>query len=219
MKITDLKLPEWRRAFWKKYPEWEKEHIEALLNYISPGDTIIDVGAELGDITALAAQKAGADGEVYAFEPVEKMWPSIRFMFEQNGLKTPHCFVGFAGQEAKNGGEVVSEWPECSEGDPIEDPGFQFLDERYDLPVIAIDDLAIDPDVITIDVEGAELEVLLGAELTLGRAQPYVIVSVHPEFIKQRFNQTREDVLAFMAELGYKAELLATDHEEHWLFT
>ena len=74
------------------------------------------------------------------------------------------------------------------------------------------------PHAITIDVEGAELEVLRGASSILRIVHPLVWVSIHPTMIGQ-YDATREDVLEYMASYGYAATHLGTDHEEHWLFT
>jgi hypothetical protein len=68
-------------------------------------------------------------------------------------------------------------------------------------------------------VEGAELLVLKGAEKTLKEHHPNIWVSVHPDMLISLYDQTKEDVLFFMDSCGYDAELLAIDHEEHWIFT
>ncbi len=53
---------------------------EALHRLIDPGDVVADVGANLGYVTSLAAARAGAEGQVLAFEP----HPRIYAMLERN---------------------------------------------------------------------------------------------------------------------------------------
>jgi len=73
-------------------------------------------------------------------------------------------------------------------------------------------------DVITIDVEGSELEVLRGAEQTLRALRPIVFVSVHPEFMRERWGQTPDDLLVQMEMWDYIPTYLGYDHEQHWIF-
>lgn len=60
---------------------------------------------------------------------------------------------------------------------------------------------------------------LTGARRTLQNHRPRVWVSIHPQFMDDTHGDTPEELQAFMSELGYEAEHLATDHEEHWLFS
>ena len=217
-----INLPDWRQDFWLQHPEWEQQRIQAILAHTRRGNTVIDVGAELGDITAIIAQKIG-DGQMIAIEPVARTWPVIREIFELNNLPAPICSVAFAGTEIKNNPVIYNEWPPESVGEIITEPGFQHLDERYDLPVITIDNLIeqtnTPPNIINMDIEGAELMALQGAREVLEIYKPTVFVSIHPDFLVQRYHQTKDDVLRFMELLHYKAELINIDHEEHWLFT
>jgi FkbM family methyltransferase len=57
------------------------------------------------------------------------------------------------------------------------------------------------PDVIEVDVEGAELSVLKGAQVTLREAKPRVLLSVHSEAL-------RSNCLEFLTKLGYRFEVL-----------
>lgn len=210
-----LKLPELRKQFWLNNPNWERERIAAMLKSVKKGDTVIDIGAELGDITALLAKKIGNTGEMYVFEPVDKMWPSIRTIFEMNGIKEPHCFIGFAGNETKNDGVLVDGFPTTAYGDIVDEPGFQHLNERWDLPVVKLDDLNLTPDIITMDVEGAEFEVIKGATETIKRCKPIIYISIHPAFMDDRYRQQAQDLISYVKELGYSSNLLAIDHETH----
>ncbi len=72
---------------------------------------------------------------------------------------------------------------------------------------------------MTIDVEGSEFEVLKGAEQTIRKDRPLLYVSVHPEFMFRMFNQYTAELVKFVEDLGYKHEILAFDHEFHFLFS
>lgn len=213
-------LPPKRVEFWNKNPDWEAERIKAMLNFIQPSMRVMDIGAELGDITALMAKKLGKKGEMWAMEPVELMWPSIKKMFDLNGLKAPTSYVGFMGAVNKNDPIVLKDWPVIAYQEFVDgDVGFQHLDERWDLPVLRIDDIGLDFDMITMDTEGSEFEIILGAEETIHRCHPKLFISVHRQFMLDRYNQDASKLVQHLIFLGYEAKMIANDHEEHWVFT
>lgn len=219
-----LLLPE-HRAARPEWPWWEATRIAAMAHHLGPGDVVYDIGAEEGDMPALWASWGC---EVVLFEPNPRVWPNIRAIWEANGLEWPlGCFVGFAAAEA--GGDWPTEWlgrgqwPSCADGELIGDHGFLNLAERPDVPRVTID-MAVTqhgaPTAITMDVEGAELEVLTGARETLETHRPKVWVSIHPEFMADMYGiDGGVDVIrGFMAASGYREQFLSIDHEHHWMF-
>lgn len=64
------------------------------------------------------------------------------------------------------------------------------------------------PDVLKIDVEGAELGVLQGAMEILKRRKPTIFLSTHSM-------ELREACLNLLKEVGYKAEPLVKTAEPH----
>jgi FkbM family methyltransferase len=88
------------------------------------------------------------------------------------------------------------------------------------LPVYSLDSLLAGcvsgpPRLLKIDVEGAELLVLRGADQVVRQASPAILVSVHPMLTGQ-FAYAPSDVRAWLTERGYSVQVLAVDHEEHW---
>lgn len=225
------------RARLTSWPHWEKERLAAMYTAIRPGDLVIDVGAEQGDFPCLW-RSWGA--QVAMIEPNPSAWPNIRKVWDLNNAGSPVAsFVGFAGQatDLERPGwpgecRTVYGWPSCSIGNISPETGFLHLDERTDCPIITLDDFGpqavsgcaygareIDHvDVVTIDIEGAELRCLLGAERLLTKDRPIVFVSVHPEFMSDRYGDTPADLSCHMAKMGYAETWLAKDHEVHMLY-
>jgi hypothetical protein len=44
-------------------------------------------------------------------------------------------------------------------------------------------------------------------------------VSIHPDLMERDFDEQRDDLVAWMGDMGWKGENLGYDHEEHWHFT
>lgn len=214
-----LNLPEHRAARPEWVTGWEVQRIATMALVIQPTDVVFDIGAEEGDLSALWASWV-PEGRVVVVEPNPRVWPNIKAIFEANSLATPSCFVGFAAGTA-NSCQLDNIWPECAAGPVIGDHGFLNLAED-DGARTTIDHLAAAagwPNVVTIDVEGAELEVLKGAANVLDDARPEVFVSVHPEFMAHHWRQTPAQLFALMDRHAYRHHLLAADHELHFWFT
>ena len=204
--------------------------------YVSPTgprEVIYDIGAEEGDLPALWSSW-GCD--VVLFEPNDRVWPNIKAIWEANDLRPPLASIsGFAGPENRflTEGHAVGiaaeeqEWPISAYGEIIGDHGFCNLSERPDIMSVMIDtvaELTKPPTAITIDVEGAEHEVLMGAQRVLAEHKPKVWVSIHREFAQRMYDHpdVLEAIQDLMSSHGYpddgRGEHLATDHEEHWVW-
>ena len=72
----------------------------------------------------------------------------------------------------------------------------------------------IHPDVINVDVEGAEMLVMKGATRTLLEDRPLVWLSVHPDLMLRDFGVEHvEELFEFMHSVGYGREYLGTDFQ------
>lgn len=211
-----LLLPD-HRADRPEWPWWEATRLAHMHHHLGNGGHVVyDIGAEEGDLPALWASWGN---DMVLFEPNSRVWPNVRAIWDANGLPDPlACFVGFAASESSPLVQFKSPWPDCADGPLIPDHGFLNLSERDDVQRTRLDDVANGnpPTAITIDVEGAELHVLQGAEQVLREYRPLVWVSVHPPFMADMYRHTPAMLHDFMADCGYEARYLCTDHEEHW---
>lgn len=220
----ELILPDHRE---KALESWETERLSAMVKNCNKSDVIYDIGAEEGDITALLASRVEG---VCIIEPSPKFWPNMKAIWDANKLKTPiKCFAGFASNitelnPANNdvNGAINNGWPLCAYDEISEGVGFRHLSQQADAtPQIKLDEfqkgIAM-PTMLTIDVEGSELEVLKGAQNILTFAKPLVFVSIHPEFMYEMWSKYSYDLFQYMNNLGYKYHLLAFDHEYHTVF-
>lgn len=220
-----LKLPE-HRAARPVWAWWEATRLACMHHYLGQGGHVVwDVGAEEGDFPALWASWGNS---VVLWEANSAVWPNIKAIWKANGLSDPLAtFPGFAADH--NGDNDLLHlrrfgepgrpvWPTAADGPVIGDHGFRNLSERPDIPRLTIDTAAAyapPPTAITLDVEGSEYRVLLGAEDVLTRNRPLVWVSVHRDFMRDMYDDTPEDLDNFMADLAYERTPLTTDHEAH----
>lgn len=230
------------RARAHNFATWERESLRAICDLLRPGMVVYDVGAEEGEFSALYGQIVGPGG-VHLFEPTPSVWPNIHAAWHANHAALPGgTWPGFVSTSAHSrwDGSERGHWPDgkahpwryCVDGPIQGDSRFSVVTERPDIPSISLDEYAdmtgTTPDVVVVDVEGAELLVVDGSVgLMWGDGnRPTFAVSVHPPEFLSRFPCpmgggacTQEMLFRFFSDHGYDARHIWTDHESHWVFT
>lgn len=211
-------------ADWDVFDYWERERVESMRSHLTKDDILYDIGAEHGWLSVVYSSMVGGENMVL-FEPTPEFWPNIKQTWEKNVKFQPSGFFpGFASdQNSFDFSESnLFSWPKASLGELIDKNSYKNLsDESHVLavPQITIDNYAeltgIIPSALTIDVEGAELTVLRGAEKLLRENNLKVWVSEHDDLAFKQYAVFPNWVKDFMEFLGYKREVLATDHERH----
>ena len=181
---------------------------------------VYDVGAEEGEFGALAAM---AGGVVHLIEPTPQVWPNMRAIWGANEIIPAGCWQGFFADvgRVRDGAKPTRDWPVCSRGEILHESYFAVVDERPDIPSITMDAYAAAvgarPDVIMMDIEGAETLALSGGTSCLEHCR-ILFVSVHPDGFMSRFGNNQESLFRLMNQRGFRSTWLAYDHESHWLF-
>jgi FkbM family methyltransferase len=211
------------RAERPEWPYWEAANLALARSLIDAGTVVWDVGSEEGDFPALFGTWGA---EVVLIEPNPYVWPQIRLHWEANVDRDPlGCLVGLASdhyEEATPDYDVgyTDGWPNVAYGEVMPAHGFRHIWEHArNSPQFCLDRLELDaPDLITMDIEGGELYALQGCEGVLKDSHPDVLVSIHPAFMADLYNQDAEELHVYMSSLGYEEKFIAKDHEEHWWF-
>jgi FkbM family methyltransferase len=66
---------------------WEPYESALIYQMLQPGDCFVDVGANIGYFTLLAAQRVGESGRVFAFEPELRNYRLLNENLKLNGLQ------------------------------------------------------------------------------------------------------------------------------------
>lgn len=162
--------------------DYEVVKHRAIAAWLRPGQTMLDVGANKGDFTLLAARIVGPAGYVLAFEPEPDNCRWLRKSIAINGY-TQLALVEAALSDENGetrlylGGK--SGWHSLEPGQSPERPSVAVRQCRLD---DYLDAHHIDRRIhlMKIDVEGAELRVLRGAERTLRRKDVCLVMDLHP---------------------------------------
>jgi FkbM family methyltransferase len=178
------------------YLEWHlwafggyETHLAELFERLAgPGDTCIDVGANVGVHTVRLAKLVGDDGRVIAVEADPAMVPRVTRNVRLNGLRNVR--VVHAAASDHGGDSVLLYRP--AETDPNQGrasllPHSYLTGGAISLTTVTIDDLAEGPvSLVKIDVEGHEREVVMGAERTIAGHHPTFVFEYAPELLADR---------------------------------
>lgn len=165
---------------------YEIKTLEKWTFCIENAETILDVGANLGNHTLYWENRLGAK-QIYCFEPYEPNYENLVRNVQANKLEK----VVFPIMKAvgKHGGKVKLENVDQSN---FGGTTFQYADGENDgyTEIISIDEFVKDNGVkqiglIKIDTEGFEMDALQGAMNTLHRDRPFIWVEVSNETHKQ----------------------------------
>lgn len=231
-----LMLPDFRVKFHADRPKWEAGRLADMADRIEEGMTIFDVGAEHGDFTALYRSWTGSP--VIPVEPAAAYWPCIKATFEANGYEAPYgYFRGFAGDvdlpevnrerwdiPGAVPGFGVYSWPREARGPVVEDPGFLHLSAHRNIhPVITLDTLAdalFVPDIVVMDIEGAEWHALSGCTHLMHGGRTTFYVSVHEPTLWNWYEKTLVDIHDLCASFDYAGTELPHngEGETFWRF-
>jgi FkbM family methyltransferase len=164
-------------AFREKY-EPELGHVAATL---SPGMTVVDVGASYGVYTAVAAKAVGSGGLVLAFEPAAESFAVLEHNVLVNGLRNVRLFR--CALSNMSGETRLYHHPDSSRNSLGADCGTPSTWEEVRVRTLdsVLEEQGVNcVDLLKIDTEGAEQLVLAGAESLLRRCKPIVVFEVNP---------------------------------------
>lgn len=178
------------------YGEYCLDEARALAQLISPGDTVIEVGANMGTHTVGMAQLC-APGLLYAFEPQHRVFQMLCGNLAMNGIGNVRAYpeacgaAGWASVPQVNYGQVgnfggVSVM--AADG-----PG-----SGQTVRMTALDDLPLDScRLIKVDVEGWEAEVLRGAAQTIARFRPIL-------YVENDRPAKQQELISLIDGMGYR---------------
>ena len=180
--------------------KWVKEsgrldHDQNMLpligKYLKEGDTVIDIGAYIGDHTIYYSKKVGPTGKVLAFEPNKEAFECLNYNLGQ--YNNTQCYNLAVGEKV---GKI-------SIDDSCVNKGMAHIKEGNDIDVITLDLVSLTSlNFIKIDCEGFEIEVLKGAKNTINHFKPIMLIEINDATLN-RYGKDRKEVFELLDSYGY----------------
>lgn len=176
---------------------YELHKRQAFERAIKPGMVVYDIGANVGFYSLLAAHLSGKEGKVYAFEPLHR---NVEFIRRHTALNRFANIEIFEAAVAEANGEALFDPGASIAMGHLSDTGSIRVRQVSLDALLAVGDLQ-PPDVIKIDVEGAEYEVVSGAQTMIQNHRPLIFLDTHGR-------DAHEKTLTFLQGFGYQFEII-----------
>ena len=198
--------------FWMPLGVYEKETTHWLMNKIKPGNVFFDIGSNAGYFSLLGSKCVGELGKVISFEPIKSNCNTIKAHLVANKLNnviienlavskdTGKCSFKIENNNANTHMESITLNHQVSNHISTIEVGTICLDDY-------ITSTGIAPDVIKVDVEGAEKLVLEGSAKFLKDFDADWIISTHSEDLYKKCEY-------IMKKNGYEVNSLFGFHHE-----
>ena len=191
--------------------QFEPASARAYRRLLRPADTVLDIGANVGAHTLPLAQAIGPQGRLIAFEPTRYAYEKLLANIDLNPQLAQRIAAEQVALGQKNEGEYQAElyasWALAEVGD--RHPKHLGLRKATTgASMCRLDSFLAERgvekvDFIKIDVDGYECDVLRGAEQTLGRSQPTLLVELAPYVLEDR-GSSLEEYIGILASHGYR---------------
>lgn len=193
--------------------------IEAMKRYLHRGGVFIDIGANIGYLSAIAAGLVGTRGQVHSFEPVPAYHRRLLRLRELNPQYAFFANSCAAGETTGTCTIYVTREPGQNSMVPAYQRAANVV-STLDVPVVRLDDYVAQKSLrhislIKIDAEGFELPVLTGLErfFSTTHERPPIICEIAPRAYSL-LGKTLNDLSVYMRGFGYSARDLINGNTE-----
>ncbi|MEZ5572582.1 MAG: FkbM family methyltransferase [Halioglobus sp.] len=193
---------------------WEPFETSLLLRVLQPGDVVVDVGANIGYFSVLAASRVGAHGAVFAFEPEPDNFRLLCANAKLNGMEhCIHCVQAALSDHNGKGDLYLS-------ADNFGDHQVYAGDEqRSSVPIVLhhgceyLADRLVRIDLLKVDTQGSEYQVIVGLMPLLRQLPhcPRILIELTPHALRQAGASGRQ-LIELLAGLGQPMWII--DHIE-----
>lgn len=188
---------------------YEPLQTKLFLETLQNGDVFFDIGANIGYYSILASSKVGNTGKVYSFEPdinnVQILEENVELNNASNvqiikkAVSDKSGFVNFKSSDISKGDSAISNGEDKN---------------NISVPSITLDDFIAEsgvyPNIIKLDVEGAEIMALKGTKGLFSRAKQPVglFIEYNPQSLRQVSEVDPSFLLNILEEYGFKIKYI-----------
>lgn len=180
---------------------FDKQYLDLPKFLPKNSQVVFDIGANIGEYSLIASRLVGEDGKVISVEPNPRSYSILSQNVLLNGLTNTKPLNMVVSDTS---GEKITLYEyDLPTVTTINKMNTDF-NYSFEVESITIDDLVTkleldSVDIVKIDVEGAELFVLLGSKETIKRDKPKIMVEVHSKKIRER-------IIKLLEKYGYKID-------------
>lgn len=192
------------------WQEWEPPSSAIWMALLAPGQVVVDIGANKGWFSMLAAKRVLSAGRVISYEPLPRNVADLEGTIAANGY--PHWAVrAVAASDHAGNAQLLSPRDDAGTGWGSLETKAGLVTESIDVPVVELAaDLAAlgveQVDLLKMDIEGHEQAALTGLLPMLRTGQvKNLLVEIHRSYLG---DDRVSALMEMMSECGYQTRLL-----------
>jgi FkbM family methyltransferase len=191
---------------------FEHEVVELAKKYVKKNTTVLDLGANFGQMSVLFSNMVGEEGKVYSFEADDFIFEILSKNIEANGKS----IIAIKGAVHNVEGEILN-FPvqDFKEFDTYGSYGIDYSNtiKGREVKTVTVDSLNIQTPIsfMKIDVQGGDLQAMQGAVQTIKRNRMPILFEYEYHF-EERYNLKFQDYVDFVLDIDYRFEKVLNGH-------
>ncbi len=200
--------PQFYFSNWENFGEGHNSSFLYCLKEAENKKVVLDVGGHIGLFSMPLSRRIAPEGKIYSFEPSEINCSYLKQHLRLNNIKNVEvqtCLVG------KENLDAVDFYEDQNQVNPM---GSLTLTDNIKNNVVVVskkmvtldkfcEDMKIKPELIKVDVEGAEIDLLWGGITIIKSSRPTIVLSLHPRHIRQ-MGQSLKSLTDYLQEVNYQ---------------
>lgn len=192
---------------------FEKEVVDVASKYIKPDTTVLDIGANFGQMSVLFSNIVGEKGKVHSFDADNWVYEILIKNIEANN-KTGEIIPHFGAVHNVGGETLIFPEQDFDQFGTYGSYGIDYNAKRgREVKTITIDDLKIEEAIsfIKVDIQGGDLLAMQGAVKTIEKNKMPILFEYEYQF-EDRFNMCFQDYVDFVQNINYKFHKVINGH-------
>ncbi len=168
------------------YGEYSESEVSIFKSYVTLGNYVIDVGANMGDLTLPLSEIVGATGRIFAYESHPEVFNMLCANLAMNDIKNVKVINAFVADNP-NVDTSSSVWGK-----------YAYVSENWETTFVPLDAMKLEQlNFIKVDVDGSELAVLRSGLASIKKFRPIL-------YFENDIKEKSQALLAFVLALGYR---------------
>jgi len=194
------------------FGRFEASTVRAYESMVNDGDTVLDIGANIGAHTLFLGHKVGKNGKVIAIEPTDFAFEKLRKNVELNPQLKERVDLNQVMLVEQDSSEVrretYSSWPLKNKTN-LHEQHMGALKATKVCRVMTLDQLIKEKMIenvnfVKLDVDGAEIDVLKGGRETLTKSKPPILMEFAPYLFDGLERGKFSELVGILNDYGYQ---------------
>jgi FkbM family methyltransferase len=192
---------------------FEEEVVEIAKKYIKTNTTVLDLGANFGQMSILFSNMVGDNGKVYSFDADDFIFEILKKNIIENGKEAVVRPI-FGAVHNKDGEVLYFPVQDFEVFSSYGSYGIDYTTTKgREIKTLTIDSLNIESPIsfMKIDIQGGDLQAMQGAVKTIEKNRMPILFEYEYHF-EDKFNMKFQHYVDFVRSINYKFEKVLNGH-------